>query len=108
MEENGEEPTIGTEIKREESSSRGLEGHATGDNEDKPEDEYTAINRKVKEEFPEQYAGRFKGCGHEAYNKEHGPRNINYFENIRSSSIAVLRRRAKEHEVLITSQNPAI
>lgn len=108
VEGNGEEETRDTKIKREESSCVELEGHVTADSEDKPEEEYIAIKRKVKEEFPEQYAGRFKGCGHEAYNREHSPRNIDYFENIRTSSIAVLRRRAKEHEVLLTSQNPAI
>ena len=96
------------EIKREKDSSVELEGHDTGD-EEKSEDEYRqgAARKPVKEEYPAQ-CGRFKGCGHVYAEKEHSPRNFDYFEKIRTSSIAALRRRAKEHEVLLTSQNSVI
>lgn len=67
-----------------------------------------AAQKSVKEEFPAQ-CGRFKECGHVYSEKEHSPRaEFDYFEKIRTSSIAALRRRAKEHEVLLTSQNSVI
>lgn len=80
------------------------EGQDTGNGE-KSEDDYFQEDTRdpVKEEFPAQ-CGRFKGCAGHAYSdKEHS--NFDYFEKIRTSSIAALRRRAKEHEVLLTSQN---
>lgn len=94
------------EIKREKDNSVELEGQDTGD-EEKSEDEYrqgVAARKSVKEEYPAE-CGRFTGCGHVYAEKEHSPRDFDYFEKIRTSSIAALRRRAKEHEVLFTSQN---
>ncbi|KAL9956387.1 hypothetical protein ACROYT_G037854 [Oculina patagonica] len=94
------------EIKKEKGNGVDLEGQETGD-EEKSEDEYsqgTAARKSVKEEYPTQ-CGRFKGYGHVYAEKEHSPREFDYFEKIRTSSIAALRRRAKEHEVLFTSQN---
>lgn len=83
------------------------EGQDTGNGE-KSEGEYRQEDTRnpVKEEFPAQ-CGHFKGCAGHAYSdKEHS--NFDYFEKIRTSSIAALRRRAKEHEVLLTSQNSVI
>ena len=81
------------------------EGEDTGYGE-KSEDDYRQEDTRnpVKEEYPAQ-CGRFTGCGagHAYSDKEHS--NFDYFEKIRTSSIAALRRRAKEHEVLLTSQN---
>lgn len=95
-------------IKREKDSVE-LEGQDTG-NEEKSEDEYRQedVRKPVKEEFPAQ-CGRFKGCtGHVYGEKEHSSRDFDYFEKIRTSSIAALRRKAKEHEVLLTSHNSVI
>jgi len=92
-------------IKREKDSVE-QEEQDTGNGE-KSEGEYRQDDTRnsVKEEFPAQ-CGRFKGCAGHAYSdKEHSPRDFDYFEKIRTSSIAALRRRAKEHEVLLTSQN---
>lgn len=83
------------------------EGQDTGNGE-KSEDGYRQEDTRnpAKEEFPAQ-CERFKGCAGHAYSdKEHS--NFDYFEKIRTSSIAALRRRAKEHEVLLTSQNSVI
>jgi len=107
VEENGEEDEDPT-IKREERCSVEFENHVTAYDEDNSEEQQRGITHKVKEEFPELYAGRFKGCGHAVFDNERGSRNFDHFEKIRTSSIAALRRRAKEHEVLLTSQNSAI
>ena len=96
-------------IKREKENDE-LEGQDAGNGE-KSEDEYRQEDtpKPVKEEFPAQCAGRFKGCTSRVYSdKEHSSRDFDYFERIRTSSIAALRRRAKEHEVLLTSQNSVI
>lgn len=108
VEDSEETETRDIEIKQGETCSKELHGRVSADNDNKQEDDYRDMARKVKEELPDQYAGRFKECGHEGYDSEHSPRNFDYFENIRTSSIAALRRRAKEHEVLLTSQNSAI
>lgn len=107
VEENGEEDEDPT-IKKEERCSVEFENHVTAYDEDNSEEQQRGITHKVKEEFPDRYAGRFKGYGHAVFDKERGSRNFDHFENIRTSSIAALRRRAKEHEVLLTSQNSAI
>ena len=108
-EDSGDEGNEEKEIKNEERcSEEELEDHIQTGKEDKSEEEFRGMARKVKEEFSEQCEGRFEaGCGH-GYDKEHSPRDFDYFENIRTSSIAALRRRAKEHEVLLTSQNSMI
>lgn len=105
---SGEEEDEDAEIKKEDSCSVELESHVQAGDEEKSDEECRGVIRKVKEEFPEQCTGRFKGCGHVAYDKEHNPTEFDYFEKIRTSSIAALRRRAKEHEVLLTSQNSTI
>lgn len=109
-ETDGEERELSGDmvIKREKDSVE-HEGQDTGNGE-KSEDEYRQedTRKPVKEEFPAQ-CGRFKGCAGHAYSdKEHSSRDFDYFEKIRTSSIAALRRRAKEHEVLLTSQNSVI
>lgn len=104
-----EEKTSGhTEIKSEESSSLRFESRVAARDEDKSEQERIGIMLRVKEEVPEQCTGRFRGCGHEGYSEDQSSRNLDYFEKIRTSSIAALRQRAKEHEVLMTSQNSAM
>lgn len=92
------------EISSEDSSSlHDLESHVNADDElREAEQQHTTIIPRIKEELPDQFCGRFKGCGHES------ARNWDYFETIRTSSIAALRQRAKEHEGFITSQNSAM
>ena len=95
-------------IKREKDSEE-LEGEDAGNGE-QSEDEYRQedMRKPVKEEFPGK-CGRFTGCSSHMYSdKEHSSRDFDYFEKIRTSSIAALRRRAKEHEVLLTSHNSVI
>lgn len=89
------------EVSSEESSSlHDLESHVNADDELREEvQQHTTIIPRIKEELPDQYGGPFKGCGHES------AQNLDYFEKIRTSSIAALRQRAKEHEGFITSQN---
>jgi len=109
-ETEGEERELSVDmvIKREKDSEE-LEGQ-DGGNAEQSEDEYRQedMRKPVKEEFPGQ-CGRFTGCSSHLYSdKEHSSRDFDYFEKIRTSSIAALRRRAKEHEVLLTSQNSVI
>lgn len=105
---DGEERELsGDMVIKKEKDTVEHEGQDTGNGE-KSEDDYHQEDTRnpVKEEFPAQ-CGRFKGCaGHGYSDKEHS--NFDYFEKIRTSSIAALRRRAKEHEVLLTSQNSVI
>lgn len=107
-EASGEDRESGEiEIKIEKDCAE-LEGHDTGDEEKSEDESYRvqeATRKTVKEEYPAQ-CGRL--CGAHVYEKEHSPRDFDYFEKIRTSSIAALRRRAKEHEVLLTSQNSVI
>ena len=92
----------------------GLVGHFQTAENEKSEEENGGLKSMVKMEFLEQYQGPFTGCGHgyslddkeqSASDKEQSARDFEYFEKIRTSSIAALRRRAKEHEVLLTSHN---
>ena len=108
-EKDGEEQELSGDmvIKKEKDTVPEHEGQDTGNGE-KSEDDYRQEDTRntVKEEFAAQ-CGRFKGCAGHAYSdKDHS--NFDYFEKIRTSSIAALRRRAKEHEVLLTSQNSVI
>lgn len=85
----------------------GLVGHFQTAENEKSEEENGGLKSMVKMEFLEQYQGPFTGCGHgySLDDKEQSAKDFEYFEKIRTSSIAALRRRAKEHEVLLTSHN---
>lgn len=109
--ENREKEDEEKDIKKEAGRcSVGLVGHFQTAEKEKSEEENGGLKPMVKMEFPEQYQGPFKGCGHghSLDDKEHTARDLEYFEKIRTSSIAALRRRAKEHEVLLTSHNPGM
>lgn len=109
--ENREKEDEEKNIKKEAGRcSVGLVGHFQTAEKETSEEENGGLKPMVKMEFPEQYQGPFMGCGHgySLDNKEHSARDLEYFEKIRTSSIAALRRRAKEHEVLLTSHNSEI
>lgn len=82
------------------------EKETTCDSEKSEDSLYQGQGRKpVKDEFLALQCARHQGRDGHVYEKEQGFRDIEYFERMRTSSIAALRRKAKEHEVLLTSQN---
>lgn len=96
------------EVKIEKDNAE-IEKGKTGDSEKSEDDFFQGQGRKpVKDEYLASQCGRHQGCAGHVYEQEHGPRDLDYFEKIRTSSIAALRRKAKEHEVLLTSQNSVI
>ncbi|PFX30650.1 Homeobox protein unc-4 [Stylophora pistillata] len=103
---NGEDcENSDAEVKIEKDSTEG-EKETNSDLEKSEDSLYQGQGRKrVKDEYLALQCGRHQGCDSHVYDQEHGFRDIEYFEKIRTSSIAALRRKAKEHEVLLTSQN---